>query len=143
MKIVVNRCFGGFGLSVDAFENIQERKGNKLYDYKWDDIYGPFGDRVYTKIKKPKTDKEWYVTATKDLGSITSEEQISEYRVSDYDFIDNRTDLDMISVIEEIGAKRSSGYLSKLQVVEIPDDIEYDIDEYDGKEWVVEKHRRW
>jgi len=29
------------------------------------------------------------------------------------------------------------------KVVEIPDDIEFVIEEYDGIEWVAEKHRVW
>ena len=30
-----------------------------------------------------------------------------------------------------------------LKVVEIPDDVEWEINEHDGNEWVAEKHRRW
>ena len=27
--------------------------------------------------------------------------------------------------------------------VEIPDDVEWQIEEYDGSEWIAEKHRIW
>ena len=30
-----------------------------------------------------------------------------------------------------------------LKVVDIPDDVDYVIEEYDGKEWIAEKHRTW
>jgi len=30
-----------------------------------------------------------------------------------------------------------------LKVVEIPDDVEWNVQEYDGNEWVAEKHRIW
>lgn len=30
-----------------------------------------------------------------------------------------------------------------LKVVDIPDDVEWEIEEKDGDEWVSEKHRRW
>lgn len=30
-----------------------------------------------------------------------------------------------------------------LEVIEIPDGIEWEICEYDGMEWVAEKHRKW
>lgn len=30
-----------------------------------------------------------------------------------------------------------------LKVVEIPDNIDWVIEEYDGNEWIAEKHRRW
>ena len=35
------------------------------------------------------------------------------------------------------------GCCSRLKVVEIPDGIEWQIEEYDGKEWVAETHRTW
>ena len=31
----------------------------------------------------------------------------------------------------------------KLQVVDIPDDVKWVIQEYDGAEWVAEQHRTW
>ena len=33
--------------------------------------------------------------------------------------------------------------VSDLKVVEIPDDVEWEIEEYDGNEWVSEVHRCW
>lgn len=58
-----------------------------------------------------------------------------------------RTDEVMIRLIGEYGDK-SSKYLgkwaaSRLVVVEIPDDVEWEINDYDGIEWVAEKHRVW
>ena len=32
---------------------------------------------------------------------------------------------------------------ANLKMVEIPDDVEWEIADYDGKEWVAEKHRTW
>jgi hypothetical protein len=37
----------------------------------------------------------------------------------------------------------ASGGFASLKVVEIPDGIEWEIDEYDGKETIHEKHRSW
>ena len=36
-----------------------------------------------------------------------------------------------------------AAFISNLKIIEIPDDIEYDIKEHAGKEWVAEKHRTW
>ena len=41
---------------------------------------------------------------------------------------------------------KSSDTDGKLKIVEIPDDVPEDgwtIQDYDGKEWVAEKHRTW
>jgi hypothetical protein len=48
----------------------------------------------------------------------------------------------LIQVVEELGEK-ASGRFADLKVVEIPDDVEWQIDEYDGLEWVSERHRTW
>jgi hypothetical protein len=37
----------------------------------------------------------------------------------------------------------ANGRFSELKVVDIPDDVEWQIDEYDDLEWVAEKHRTW
>ena len=48
----------------------------------------------------------------------------------------------LIKVVEELGDK-ASGRFACLEVVEIPDDVEWQIEEYDGSEWIAEKHRTW
>jgi hypothetical protein len=53
-----------------------------------------------------------------------------------------RNDENLIGVIEELG-ETSWGQFAKLKLVEIPDDVEWEIAEYDGVEWVAEKHRKW
>ena len=53
-----------------------------------------------------------------------------------------RDDPHLVQVIEELGFW-SGGYYSKLKIVEIPDDVDWQIQEYDGNEWVAEKHRIW
>jgi len=30
-----------------------------------------------------------------------------------------------------------------LKIVEIPDDVDWEINEDDGSEWIAEKHRTW
>lgn len=53
-----------------------------------------------------------------------------------------RTDVALLQVIEELGEK-ANGRCAALKVVDVPDDAQWEIDEYDGNEWVAEKHRRW
>lgn len=53
-----------------------------------------------------------------------------------------RDDPDLIDVIEEFGERADTSF-SRLKVVNIPEDVEWIIQEYDGAEWVAEKHRTW
>lgn len=53
-----------------------------------------------------------------------------------------RDDKDLVEVVEELGDE-ASGSLSWLVIVQIPDDVEWVIEDYDGIEWVSEKHRKW
>ena len=53
-----------------------------------------------------------------------------------------RTDPALIGVISQLGSKADGEYAT-LKVVEVPPNVDWFIDEYDGKEWVAEKHRTW
>jgi hypothetical protein len=53
-----------------------------------------------------------------------------------------RNDPALIQVVEELG-DGVNGSFAKLKIVEIPDDVLWQIEEYDGKEWVAEQHRTW
>jgi hypothetical protein len=119
-KVVINRCFGGFGISNNAFEKLLERKG-----IAFDKVPArmSFGDRKfdYYKAGSPQSDATY---------------------LSEYEFFEQRNDPDLIAVIEEMG-EESWGWASELAIVEIPDDVEWHIHEYDGLEHVAENHRTW
>lgn len=53
-----------------------------------------------------------------------------------------RDDPVLVKIVEDLGAEANGSY-AKLKVVEIPDDVDWIIEEYDGKEQVAEKHRTW
>ena len=89
MKIVINKCHGGFELSEEAY---------KYLGLDWDG----FG----------------------------------------YKYDDNRTDPKLVECVETLG-DIASGQLAELKVVEIPDDVEWEINKYDGLEWIAEVHRTW
>ena len=57
-----------------------------------------------------------------------------------------RDDPILIGIVDDIGLNRAGGNFCRLEFVEIPDDVPADgwmIQDYDGMEWVAEKHRRW
>ena len=89
MKIVINKRYGGFGLSKEAYEYL---------GLAWDG-YG-------------------------------------------YKYNGNRADHKLVECVETLG-DIANGSFAKLKVVEIPDDVEWKIEDYDGVEWVAEVHRTW
>jgi hypothetical protein len=89
IKIVINRCYGGFGLSAGALAIHASRTGKELYD--------------------------WEIP---------------------------RDDPILVEIVEELG-ERANGPHSILKIVEVPEDVNWYIEEYDGLEWVAERHRTW
>lgn len=54
----------------------------------------------------------------------------------------SRSDPRLVAVVEKLG-EAANGRHASLKIVEVPDDIEWYIEEYDGVEWVAECHRTW
>jgi len=54
-----------------------------------------------------------------------------------------RNDPALVQVVEKLGSEKASGKRATLWIVEIPDGVEWEVNDYDGLEWVSEKHRRW
>jgi hypothetical protein len=93
MKIVVNTCYGGFGLSKEAEAEFRQKAG--LSDDFW-------------------------------LG------RLDDYR-----------DHPILVAMVEADADGVSGDAAELDIIEIPDDVDWVIEEYDGIEWIAERHRTW
>ena len=53
-----------------------------------------------------------------------------------------RNDITLVAVVESL-KDEANGFCASLKVVEIPEDVDWYIEEYDGNEWVAEKHRTW
>ena len=53
-----------------------------------------------------------------------------------------RDDPLLVEVVEEL-QDEAGGWSSVLKVVEIPDDVEWEIHNYNGLEWIAERHRTW
>ena len=120
MKVAINRCFGGFGISNEAFEKLLDRKGIAF-------------EKVPAKFAFRGDDSDYY-----KAGSPYSDAT----HIGSYEFYDQRNDPDLIAVIEEMGDAANS-WAADIVIVEIPDDVEWHIHEYDGMEHVAENHRTW
>jgi hypothetical protein len=54
-----------------------------------------------------------------------------------------RDDVHLVRVVETLGCAEAGSVHSALKIVNVPDDVEWTIKEYDGIEWVAEVHRTW
>ena len=54
-----------------------------------------------------------------------------------------RADQSFVAAVKKVGLKSSSTFLSEVRITKIPDNIEWEIDNYDGIETIHEVHRRW
>lgn len=52
-----------------------------------------------------------------------------------------RDDYDLVAVVEALGGRMGPG--TALKVVEIPADVRWQVEEYDGSEHIAEVHRTW
>jgi hypothetical protein len=136
MKIVINKCYGGFGLSDAAMHRYAEIKGITLYPEK-----GGLFNTYYTVSEDQRVQplagnwKDHSLEVRKAYNERSTKEVL-------YDRDMVRDDPILIQVVEELG-ETANGRCASLKIVEIPDDVEWTIGEYDGQEWIAEKHRTW
>ena len=141
MKIVINTCFGGFSLSNKAIKRYLELKGEECYFYKQTKWNYSDGYEEYTLTDENDNTSSFIYCYTKNLGDkITESDDMLNYWFNDREI--DRTDKELIKVIEELGCE-ANGCCAKLKVVEIPDDVNWEIDDYDGIESIEEVHRSW
>lgn len=142
MKVVINRCYGGFSLSKEACKRYWEIKGVPVYiedDKRYTSLglftvwFIPEEERI-----KTKEGEEFYNMNMDDRKAYNHEYSKQTW----YDSRVDRSDPVLVQVVEELGEK-ASGRCAELDIVNIPDDVNYQIEEYDGKEWVAETHRTW
>jgi uncharacterized protein involved in tellurium resistance len=112
--IVINTCHGGFGLSQDAQIAYLERSQVPYITRPRDDRHS--NERYGPMIIVNGT--HWY---DKDIA---------------------RDDPVLVTLVRELG-KVANGEHARLKVVRIPADVDWQINDYDGKEWISEKHRTW
>lgn len=103
--------------------------------------YGGFGlsDEAMRKYLSRKFGKDGYYEEGPDNHGFFHFYVNGEYV---FDSMIERDDSILIEVIEELGEKANGKYAS-LKIVEIPDDVDWYIAEYDGMEHVAEYHRTW
>lgn len=114
VKIVVNKCYGGFGLSYEAIEWLINEKGWKVTsDHNANEAEYP----IYEFQDKRLSDMNRYMLNWRND--------------------EMRTHPDLVECVKTLGAK-ANGRFAELCVVDVPDDVDWYISEYDGIETVCE-----
>ena len=143
MKVVINADYGGFGLSPKALKYVADKLGQPIYFFKSSYAYGKY---TYIPISPEEAHRSiWGLRAFNipDPGSVADlNENYDKYNWSFSRYFESRADPLLVEVVEALGDE-ANGSHAKLKIVEIPDDVEWTIQEYDGWEWVAEKHRTW
>ena len=113
-RIVINRAHGGFSLSREAIL-----------------LYLELSGEAYTLEQQEDRERQLR------LGD--------RIIVQGYEFEShsiNRDDPALVTTVRQLGSKANGDY-AKLKIVEVPAGVAWQIDDYDGKEWVAELHRTW
>ncbi len=140
-EIVINKCWGGFGLSHKAIMLYAKLSGFKLYPFveirekrgeKWSPTTGKYKPYINEKSKDNSCDLIHYFRKPLKNGVYENNAYFSDRDIE-------RDDLMLIKVIKTLGSK-SSDRLANLKIVKIPADIERKINDYDDMESVEEKH---
>ena len=137
MKVVINGCYGGFGLSEAATRAYFGRKGKEVHAVGNDPFTSYFDAPMPPEFMEPP----WDHLMPRDHPQFAAyNEWYSAHSLYERDI--ERNDPDLVAVVEELGSV-ADGRCASLRVVEIPDGVEWEIDEYDGIEHIAEKHRTW
>ena len=132
-KVILNKCYGGFSVSKAAYELYAKKIGASLYCYEWEP------DNLYVRTYKNNGFIDYF---TKDFGNraYISDEDYKKYNL----YLDDsyREDKILIEVVEKLGKLANTEY-SDLKIVEIPNDLDYVIDDYDGIETLHQKVQEW
>ena len=151
MKVVINECFGGFGLSVEAIKKLVQLNAKCIKSMTPIEYYG--GNKPNYKHSNKNWAEDWKKDFEEyiDIGdgfkghnrefNIYDEKTDLLYNFEKYDG-ETRADENLIKVVEELGEKSWGGY-AELKIVEIPDNINWTIRDYDGMETIEEEHRSW
>jgi hypothetical protein len=155
MQIVINNCFGGFSLSPYALQRFAELKGKQCFFFTQEIKAGLESPYIMVTPEEAKEAFMFYAFTVSNPNKILKSKPWNEMTMKErqkhnklYDSIsisirpNKRNDPDLVKCIEELGEK-ANGKCAELKIVKIPNNVKWEIDEYDGLESIHEVHRSW
>ena len=147
MKIVLNGCYGGYGLSYKTLALYLMAKGQTPHfyvdcgssAYLCERAGLPFNENtriykhvLYTDVESLRENFYVYCTSTYQGEELTTfpKDVINSHSIA-------RTDPILISIVETIGPDAASDRYAELYIQELTDGVMYKIDEYDGLESLI------
>jgi len=118
------------GIKFYAYINYRDEKGN-IDCKKYIEYHGE---------EKNRMEYVFYFTKKMTEKQLSDSNKWGDFYWNDRDI--DRADPFLVQAVEEFGAEANGGF-AELKVIEIPDGVEYEIDEYDGIESIHEKHEVW
>jgi len=131
IAVVINTCFGGFGLSQEAILELYKMNAPGIKVETPKEYFGvDWEEKMADTIKR----KAFY-------GSIIYEGKIL---ADEYDYAHGhlRADPKLVKVVRKMKDK-SWGPYAELKIVRIPADVKWEVEEYDGMEHIAECHKTW
>jgi len=183
-RVVINKCFGGWGISGELMIWLVENHPDCKYLTKHTkETHFGGEDGYWSKRELKHVEGKWFADGTFGGGPPIMTEDREEIWCEDFryhwDHDDTKTEAEeeatqhdgrkapeLIAGIQEmgrrealkqdknpddlsepeleaLGCKRASGWAAELQIVDVPDGVLWEIDEYDGVESIHEAHRSW
>lgn len=131
MKIVINKCFGGFGISEEAIEKLLATDCKHISRHDPRTYFG--GNDWEEKFSNASQSKSKMMRIMVRDGTVICDEHQDDV---------NRSCPHLVTVVEDL-REQANGWAAELAVVDIPDGTEWEIDEYNGTETIHEKRRSW
>ena len=142
MKVAINTKYGGFCLSARLTRRLCELRNIPCHFFSDEGEVGSMDEQdVYRPISIDELDgvpHGYWLAATV---ANPSDIKYGDNTIDCYGDI-CRHDPFLIQAIEELG-EAANTEVCRMKIVDIPDGVEYIIQEDAGIEWIAEKHRTW